>query len=49
MHQTRSRTQLLKNRVIVLSMASMDTMQLNVAMGRELRSPIQKQIWQRQR
>ncbi|KAL6330142.1 hypothetical protein AAG906_040062 [Vitis piasezkii] len=27
---------------------SLDTMQLNVAIGRELRSPIQRQIWQRQ-
>ena len=40
MHQTRSRTQLLKNGVIVLSVASLDTMQLNVATGKELRNPI---------
>ena len=49
MHQTRSRTQLLKNEVIALSVASLDTMQLNVAIGRELRNPIQRQIWHRQR
>ena len=49
MHQTRFRTQQLKNRKITLSMASLDTMQLNVAIGKELRSPIQRQIWQRQR
>ena len=49
MHQTRSKTQLLKNGVIALSMASLDTIQLNVAIERELRSPIQRQIWQRQR
>ena len=29
--------------------ASLNTMQLNVTTGRELRSPIQRQIWQRQR
>ena len=45
MHQIRSRTQLLKNGVIDLSVASLDTMQLNVATGRELRRPIQRQIW----
>ncbi|RVW83859.1 Retrovirus-related Pol polyprotein from transposon TNT 1-94 [Vitis vinifera] len=35
MHQTRSSNQLLKNEVIALSVASLDTMQLNVAIGRE--------------
>ena len=49
MYQTRSKTQLLKNGVIALFVASLDTMQFNVAIGRELRSPIQRQIWQRQR
>ena len=49
MHQTRSKTQLLKNGVIALFVASLNTMQLNVAIRRELRSLIQRQIWQRQR
>ena len=49
MHETRSKTQLLKNGVIALSVASLDTMQLNVAIGRELRRLVQRQIWQRQR
>ena len=44
MHQSRPITQLLKNRVIALSVASQDIMQLNVAIRRELRSPIQRQI-----
>ena len=44
MHQTLSRTQLSKNGVIALSMESLDTMQLNVATWRELRSPIQRQF-----
>ena len=44
MHQSRLITQLLKNRVIALSVASQDIMQLNVAIRRELRSPIQRQI-----
>ena len=45
MHQTRSITQLLKKRVSVLFVASLDTMQLNAAIGRKLRNPIQRQIW----
>ena len=49
MHQTRFITQLLKNEVIALSVASLDTMQLNVVTVRELRSPIQRQIWKKQR
>ena len=49
MNETRSKTQLLNNGVIALFVPSLDTMQLNIAIGRELRSPIQRQIWQRQR
>ena len=44
MHQIRSKTQLLKNGVIALFMASLDTMQLKVAIGREPRRAIQRKL-----